>query len=146
MKFTGHERDFGDSEVSDLDYMHARYYQPWAGRFLEVDPAKQSFRLGEPQSWNRYIYGGNDPMATVDPDGRVLFKLVKSGAKFAIKGGDLAATFAGVIEDFNTLRSDEATGGEKALAAVSRPLIGATRFLGRVRWACLRQDFCSWPW
>ena len=32
-RYTGHERDF----ESNLDYMHARYYSPFQGRFLGVD-------------------------------------------------------------------------------------------------------------
>ena len=41
MKFTGHERDLGvtTSAADDLDYMHARFYNPQVGRFLSTDPA-----------------------------------------------------------------------------------------------------------
>jgi RHS repeat-associated protein len=66
MKFTGHERD----DVN-LDYMHARYYMPFAGRFLSVDPhldIKENLR--EPQRWNRYAYVTNNPLRYTDPDGR----------------------------------------------------------------------------
>jgi RHS repeat-associated protein len=64
-KFTGHERD-----DINLDYMHARYYLPYAGRFLSVDPTWVSADLGKPQSWNRYSYVLNSPMTYTDPDGR----------------------------------------------------------------------------
>ncbi len=63
-KFTGHERD-----AATLDYMHARYYDPYLGRFLSVDPVR-SAKLGIPQSWNRYAYARNNPLKFVDPDGR----------------------------------------------------------------------------
>lgn len=75
MQFTGHERDlssmaganpFGD----DLDYMHARFYNAQVGRFLTVDPQGDSASLKAPQSWNRYSYVGNNPLAWIDPDGR----------------------------------------------------------------------------
>ena len=70
MKFTGHERDLGGAGVEDdLDYMHARYCSPMAGRFLSVDPK----RMGKPvagQSWNRYAYTEGNPLKYVDPDGR----------------------------------------------------------------------------
>jgi RHS repeat-associated protein len=62
-QFTGHERD-----AESLDYMHARFYAPYVGRFLSVDPV-----LGDParpQSWNRYAYVQNNPIAYVDSDGR----------------------------------------------------------------------------
>lgn len=49
MKFTGHERD-----ASGLDYMHARYYNAGAGRFLSVDPG-MDFDAKQPQSWNLYV-------------------------------------------------------------------------------------------
>ncbi len=124
MQFTGHERDEWEVDSDepardDLDYMHARYYSGWAGRFLSVDPAGESATMTSPQSWNRYSYAYNDPLGTVDPDGEIGFKLIKSAVKLAIKGGDAAATFAGVIEDVNTLRSDDSSIGEKTLATVS---------------------------
>jgi len=71
MKFTGHERDFGEGAGQDLDYMHARYYTPVMGRFLSVDPALETNKaLNEPQRWNRYSYVTNNPTNSVDPTGR----------------------------------------------------------------------------
>jgi RHS repeat-associated protein len=73
MKFTGHERDyaggFGREVGGDaIDYMHARYYSPTAGQFLSVDPKLGS--PGNPQSWNRYAYVGNNPINITDPTGQ----------------------------------------------------------------------------
>lgn len=62
LKYTGHERD------PDLDYMHARYYDSDMGRFLSVDPG--GFYPERPQSWNRYAYVENNPLRSIDPDGR----------------------------------------------------------------------------
>jgi RHS repeat-associated protein len=75
MKFTGHERDYGYPTYSEnrayLDYMHARYYKPAMGRFLSVDPEIAVRRnMHQPQGWNRYAYGLNNPMLRHDPDGR----------------------------------------------------------------------------
>jgi RHS repeat-associated protein len=68
-KFTGHERDPGNpGSADDLDYMHARYYGPAAGRFLSIDPIDTA-RLDLPQSWNLYAYGLNNPLMFVDPTG-----------------------------------------------------------------------------
>ncbi|MEM6455316.1 MAG: hypothetical protein AAF772_09510, partial [Acidobacteriota bacterium] len=53
-----------------------------------------------------------------DPDGQVPI-LFKTAAKLAIKGGDIAATTAGIVEDAKTLVSPDATAGERSLAAVS---------------------------
>jgi RHS repeat-associated protein len=64
MKFTGHERD----DVN-LDYMHARYYLPFGGRFLSVDPGKD-WDDTKPQSWNLYTYARNNPVGNTDPNGK----------------------------------------------------------------------------
>lgn len=73
-RFTGHERDANFTDPSsptarrdDLDYMHARYYSPWLGRFLSVDPAGADPE--RPQSWNRYGYVLNNGLGFTDPDG-----------------------------------------------------------------------------
>jgi RHS repeat-associated protein len=70
LKYTGHERDNWSSGSSDaLDYMHARYYSPWMGRFLSVDPVR-SARPTAPQSWNRYAYAINNPFKYIDRNGQ----------------------------------------------------------------------------
>lgn len=72
--FTGHERDDDGTldTQADLDYMHARYYAPVAGRFLTMDPTFGSAQLLDPQSWNRYGYVRNNPVGHTDPDGRII--------------------------------------------------------------------------
>lgn len=72
MKFTGHERDFNQPSGSgdDLDYMHARFYNPLTARFTSTDPAN-SAEPTRPQSWNRYAYASGNPINRVDPDGQV---------------------------------------------------------------------------
>jgi RHS repeat-associated protein len=63
MRFTGHERDLD----TEQDYMHARYYNQFMGRFLSVDA-----RRGKPESpltLNRYWYGQGSPLRYTDPDG-----------------------------------------------------------------------------
>ena len=68
MLFTGHERDHHtETELDDLDYMHARYYSPNVGRFLSVDPVPGA--PSRPQTWNRYSYARNGPINYLDPDG-----------------------------------------------------------------------------
>jgi uncharacterized protein RhaS with RHS repeats len=47
--------------------MHARYYNGAVGRFLSVDGVLGNQHL--PQSWNRYTYVHNNPVACIDPDG-----------------------------------------------------------------------------
>jgi uncharacterized protein RhaS with RHS repeats len=48
--------------------MQQRYYEPIAGRFLSVDPVTTDVKTGD--SFNRYVYGNNNPYKFKDPDGR----------------------------------------------------------------------------
>jgi RHS repeat-associated protein len=64
-KFTQKERD----SESGLDYFLARYYSPAQGRFTGPDSLLTTAKVTEPQSWNRYSYVTNNPLAYIDPDG-----------------------------------------------------------------------------
>jgi RHS repeat-associated protein len=69
-KFTGKERDV----ETGLDYFGARYYNANTGRFTTVDPVlNTTAALVDPQRWNRYAYGRNNPLRYVDPDGKDIF-------------------------------------------------------------------------
>jgi RHS repeat-associated protein len=66
-RFTGKERD----AETGLDYFGARYYSSRIGRFTTTDPVLDAKgALFNPQKWNRYAYGLNNPFRYVDPDGR----------------------------------------------------------------------------
>jgi len=66
-RFTGKERD----PETGLDYFGARYYGSRIGRFTTVDPViNLRGNLLDPQRWNRYAYGRNNPFRYIDPDGR----------------------------------------------------------------------------
>ena len=62
--FTGHVNDADTGLVQ----MQQRYYEPLAGRFLGVDPVTTDANTGS--SFNRYVYGNNNPYRYTDPDGR----------------------------------------------------------------------------
>jgi RHS repeat-associated protein len=64
-QFTGKERD----AETGLDYFGARYYSGAMGRFTGSDPLLNSGRPSNPQSWNRYTYGLNNPLRFTDPTG-----------------------------------------------------------------------------
>ena len=64
-KFTGYERD----NETDLDYAKARMFGNPIGRFTSPDPLLSSGRIENPQTWNRYIYVLNNPLALTDPTG-----------------------------------------------------------------------------
>ena len=80
-RFTGHERD----SESGLDYMLARSYAFDIGRFLWPDPMQDEYPGLSP-----YAYAANNPLKYVDPDGRLLWKVVTKGLKVAGRAYDAA--------------------------------------------------------
>ena len=62
--FTGHVND----PDTGLVHMQQRYYDPLAARFLSEDPVMTDGNTGA--SFNRYVYGNNNPYRYLDPDGR----------------------------------------------------------------------------
>jgi RHS repeat-associated protein len=74
-KFTGKERD----AETGLDYFGARYYSGAQGRFLSVDPENAGASKEDPQSWNAYAYGRNNPLKYTDPDGLAYMLCTSSG-------------------------------------------------------------------
>ncbi|HPA79478.1 MAG TPA: RHS repeat-associated core domain-containing protein [Thermoanaerobaculales bacterium] len=100
LKFTGHERDLRDptKTTDDLDYMHARFYNPWIGRFLSTDPIGGT--PVAPQSWNRYSYVRNNPVNAVDPTGEfIALPIAIAGGKAAWAAG--AALTAATVAWWN---------------------------------------------
>jgi RHS repeat-associated protein len=65
LHFTSKERD----SESGLDNFGARYDSSSLGRFMSVDPSRESVSPANPQSWNRYAYALNNPLAYVDRNG-----------------------------------------------------------------------------
>ena len=55
-----------DAETSSYD-MGARYYDPWSGRFLSVDPMASDSTLA---SWSPYQYSFDNPVRFKDPTGK----------------------------------------------------------------------------
>ncbi len=64
-KFTGYQKD----EETKLDFAEARMYENRFGRFTAVDPLLASGRSANPQTFNRYLYVTNNPIALSDPTG-----------------------------------------------------------------------------
>lgn len=60
--FTSHKED----KDLGLTYMQARWYHPEAARFMGLDP----LLYRDVHSFNRYVYGNNNPYKYVDPDGK----------------------------------------------------------------------------
>lgn len=64
LSYTGKEHD----DATGLTYFGARYYDPYLGRFMSVDPA--GINPNDPFTFNRYSYGNNNPYRFIDPNGR----------------------------------------------------------------------------
>ena len=65
-KFTGKLRD----NETGLDYFGARYYAGASGRFNGPDENFAAQHQDDPQSWNLYAYGRNNPLNNLDDEGR----------------------------------------------------------------------------
>jgi RHS repeat-associated protein len=149
MKFTGHERDLGGAGLEDdLDYMHARYCSPLAGRFLSVDPK----RMGKPvagQSWNRYAYTEGNPLKFVDPDGEETRGVMdfERDARAVLDGrmtsqqfqernaarGAVSATIVGLLPGPEDIALGFAAGTRLGKSIASRIGGAFSRLLGRLR-------------
>ena len=66
--FTGKERD----AETGLDYFGARYMSSAQGRFTSPDAPFADQHVTDPQSWNLYAYGRNNPLRFVDPTGQAI--------------------------------------------------------------------------
>jgi RHS repeat-associated protein len=65
-QFTGQYRD----QETQIDFFEARFYASAQGRFLSPDAPLADQDPGDPQSWNLYAYGRNNPLSNVDPTGK----------------------------------------------------------------------------
>jgi RHS repeat-associated protein len=66
-KFTGYLKD----DETELDFAEARMYSNKLGRFTTVDPLMASADIINPQTLNRYVYVGNNPVNITDPTGTI---------------------------------------------------------------------------
>lgn len=71
------------TDLPDVYYVKARYYQPSTGRFISEDPIWAT---------NLFIYGNNDPINNIDPDGlfhKKIYRFAQSRTK--IIGNNIAS-------------------------------------------------------
>ena len=80
--YTNRELD----DETGLYYYRARYYDAHSGRFMQEDPHSGDIRNPITVT-NRYVYGGNNPVMNVDPNGRFFFAAIIIGA---VLGGVIA--------------------------------------------------------
>lgn len=92
--FTGENSD----TVSSLYDFEARRYSPSQGRWISPDPAGLAAASPmSPQSWNRYAYVLNNPLALLDPSGLDCITLNPDGSYF--DSGDGNGDCPGVSPD-----------------------------------------------
>lgn len=83
-RFTGYEKDNEtdmNNNGSGLDFAEARMYQSKHGRFTAADPLLSSASLGNPQTFNRYVYVGNNPVNITDPLGLIWCRNNETGKR-----------------------------------------------------------------
>ncbi len=126
--YTGHEM----AESVGVIHMNGRIYDPALARFLQADPYVQSPH--DSQSWNRYSYTFNNPLAYTDPSGNIaLMDVVRVAAAVVIavySGGTAAGASWGMFGSAVTAYSAQsfaiiAVGGFAAGAVQTGTLRGA---------------------
>lgn len=80
-RFTGYEKD----DETGLDFAEARMYQNKHGRFTAPDPLLASASATNPQTFNRYVYTGNNPVNFTDPGGMKWCR-IKGGTQMEFTG------------------------------------------------------------
>jgi RHS repeat-associated protein len=68
----------------------ARYYDPAASRWTQIDPIDQA---GDLREANRYAYAGDDPIGLADPGGLCLVKVACGAQKSVAHGVSSAGKF-----------------------------------------------------
>ncbi|MEQ2955425.1 RHS repeat-associated core domain-containing protein [Phocaeicola massiliensis] len=103
--YSGHEYlpQFG------LINMNARLYDPALGRFLSPDPFVQAPDFS--QNFNRYVYGMNNPLRYVDPDGEFIHIVIG-----AIVGGAANLIYKAISGQLHSFKDGFAAFGIGAVA------------------------------
>jgi hypothetical protein len=91
--------------------MHARFYAPYMGRFLSVDPVLDTaVTLKNPQGGNRYAYVRNNPSGKTDPTGKCEDPKPNSGGtRICIQAFIPTKTLAGFVGDNRNAQSNGGT-------------------------------------
>jgi RHS repeat-associated protein len=101
-----HDNDAG----TDLDYAMARYYASRSGRFMTPDPGHVGANIGDPQSWNAYTYGANDPINHIDPNGMTRVPIREESECWSSLGGSVENVYFG-LEHYKRSETQQQEGG-----------------------------------
>jgi hypothetical protein len=96
--------------------MQQRYFDPYAARFLSVDPVTTDAKTGD--MFNRYVYAENNPYRYIDPDGRCAGSHLKTSDGQCHGGGFIALGHSGSSINFGDSggQRSQASGGAAAPA------------------------------
>jgi RHS repeat-associated protein len=114
-RFTGKKRD----TETGLDYFGARYYSNGLGRYTSADEPGLDQHRPDPQSWNLYTYGRNNPLLYVDPNGEYVCGSSMSSKQCSDfqNGLDKAQGEANKLKDANGSSSVEYKDAQRAIDA-----------------------------
>jgi len=117
-QFTGKERD----AESGLDNFGARYYGSSMGRFMSPDHPLIDQHPENPQSWNLYSYGLNNPLVMVDPTGEYVCGtgVTQSMCDNFQKELDAAQNGANALKDTYGAKSVQYTDAQRAIDAYGK--------------------------
>jgi RHS repeat-associated protein len=116
-KFTGKERD----AESGIDFFNARYMSSAQGRFTSPDPSRLSAVFGNPQTWNMYTYGYNNPLQFVDKNGRWPTKIHNDIIEQAFRG-TLTRNQIQILKDVSAQEDSPLGGGQGNARAFQHPM------------------------
>lgn len=108
-RFTGKERD----AESGNDYFDARYYSSSMGRMMSPDPSNIGANPVNPQTWNMYSYGLNNPLRVTDPTG--LYVCEDSTDCSSENDKKFAASLSSARDAANSLSGDDKTNALRAV-------------------------------
>jgi RHS repeat-associated protein len=143
-KFTGKERD----SESGLDNFGARYNASSIGRWMSPDAINLTdARVQNPANTiNKYIYGGNNPLKYIDPDGRDITFFYGTAGATGPGGHFFAVAWDNTTGDYAVLnfgpKNDGA--GQRAAELFGIPVEGSNDYASHIQTLDdLRDNFSS---
>ncbi|GGX72906.1 RHS repeat domain-containing protein [Saccharospirillum salsuginis] len=119
-------------EEAGLVYMGARFYDPEIGRFLSPDPV--GFDVQEPMLFNKYLYGSNNPVLMVDPDGNRPVEYYRVEPTYSTVSAGHLKEFYG---DHGFITSASTEEDERAVEFMENAIVGGVSMIPIMRGAQL---------